>query len=79
MSHEIHREVWNRISLAENISPLEEMATAMQKCTMIFMDFTHFGYGFSGFKVLPDEYNDFTAAVARFEQLLEAFKPGAGR
>lgn len=73
--HEIHREVWNRIPLAEDIPSLEALAAAMQKCTMIFMDFKHFGYGFTGFKVLPEEYSDFTAAVGRFGHLLEAFKP----
>lgn len=77
--HEIHRDVWNRIPLADDIPSLEALATAMQKCTMIFMDFKHFGYGFTGLKVLPEEYSDFTAAVGRFMHLLEAFKPAEGQ
>ncbi|EDZ3589426.1 type II toxin-antitoxin system RelB/DinJ family antitoxin [Salmonella enterica subsp. enterica] len=77
--HEIYRDVWNRIPLAEDVPSLEALATAMQKCTMIFMDFKHFGYGSTDFKVLPDEYSEFTAAVGRFEHLLEAFTSAPAR
>lgn len=73
--HEIHRDVWNRIPLAEDIPPLEALAATMKKCTMIFMDFKHFGYGFTGFRVLPEEYQRFSAAVKRFNHQLLAFKP----
>lgn len=75
--HEIHRDVWNRIPLAEDIPPLEALAATMKKCTMIFMEFKHFGYGFTGFRVLPEEYQLFSAAVERFNHQLMAFKPAA--
>lgn len=75
--HEIHRDVWNRIPLAEDIPPLEALAATMKKCTMIFMEFKHFGYGFTEFRVLPEEYQLFSAAVEHFNHQLVAFKPAA--
>ncbi|EKS5411659.1 type II toxin-antitoxin system RelB/DinJ family antitoxin [Salmonella enterica] len=72
--HNIHTDVWNRIPLADDIPALEALAMAMQKCTMIFMDFKHFGYGFSGCKVLPEEYSKFSTAVKEFGHFLVAFE-----